>query len=226
MKASVKRHSACEPPETGVPKSVMLVPPRVGPDTGLTDVACGLPYCSKVCALAENCCPLSVTSNDSGEGATGGAPSAAQDQLASVLIRIHTDVPSLWYALKVFFNSFSATGASGRAARRTRHRRAWLGCQVASNFDSLRSITLSSMVPPTASSPSKAAMIACSVGTSGVGGVPWTLSLGPTHTSTIPSSFTSWKSLNLQPGRVSSSAALLMAAINGLLGRTASGAWQ
>ena len=222
----MKRHSACEPPETGVPKSVMMVPPRVGPETGLTEVACGLPYCSKVCALAENCCPLSVTSNDSGEGATGGAPSAAHDQLASVLIRIHTDVPSLWYALNVFFNNFSATYPSGRAARSTRHRRAWLGCQVASNFDSLRSVTSSSREPSTASSPSIAAMIACSVGTSGVGGVPWTLSLGPTHTSTTPSSFNSWKSLNLQPGRLPSSAALLMAAMNGLLGRTASGAWQ
>ena len=90
----MKRHSACEPPETGAPKSVMLVPPRVGPDTGLTDAVFGLPYCSKVCALAENCWPLSVTSNDSDEGAAGSAPSAAQDQLAPVLIRIHTDVPS------------------------------------------------------------------------------------------------------------------------------------
>ena len=115
----------------------MWVPPRVGPETGLTDVAWGLPYCSKVCMLAENCWPLRVTSSESGEGATGGAPGAAHDQLSSVLMRIDTDTPSRWYARKVLLSRVSGAGASGRAARRTRHRSAWLGCQLASNFASL-----------------------------------------------------------------------------------------
>ena len=87
-------------------------------------------------------------------------------------------------------------------------------------------MTLSSTAPSTASSPSIAAMMARSVSTSGVGGVPSTLSLGPTHTSTIPSSLSSRKSLKFQPGRDPVSAALLMAATKGLLGCTASGAWQ
>ena len=49
----------------------MWVPPRVGPETGLTDVAWGLPYCSKVCMLAENCWPLRVTSSTCEPTASG-----------------------------------------------------------------------------------------------------------------------------------------------------------